>query len=622
MSLKRESRPVEIAVIDGGRLAPDVPPDRLSAADYTVKRNWRYDSGYEVEREGWQDWQPNSAIAASVSRVMGAASVEQVGEAVRANGETVPVGVANGKIYWFSWTNGLWTEIGTGYSTTPARRWQILNTGGYVVFNNGTDLPCTWVIGDAAVKPIYELREQGYACVGEITASNNMLLCWDITEILPAELDGIMNGGSPYGIVAADKVQRYAYRKVWSNIGNPRDFAAVVNGSGADSQAVLTLAWPMASFEAGDEVIVVGAGTLGGNLTTTILSIDEEEITLATNILTTVSGAAVFKSAALNSIVGFLDLEDDGSEVMRALPLQNRVVAYKSSGQIFLGYYTGDLDEPWIYDRVYSATGESRGLRFPYTLVDVAGRHHLYAGDRHFYTFSLGDNEPQIHSVLQPCEQALFFTPAAALGATARTRIFAAMNGCTSEVFFFVPGANEAAGSVLAYDFANARASSIDAAGFTSAATIRRPIGAASASREELWFLLGRDNGHTALYGASNLTVITRARFGAAFDRVLESGLIHFGAPFEEKDVRSYVVVADQVAALTVVISATDRPSKAVSTLATVSLNGTSQPTIHYLHARRAYFKDRITCAAGVGLRISSRMWDAAIVPARGQTKT
>lgn len=624
MPVKREYKAIEINVVDGGVLAPDYPPDRIGQADYRAKENWRYDNGAEVEREGWADYRPNAAIAATTSRAMGT-EVVQIGEAVRANGEAVPVGVSADKIYYWNWTTGAWTQIGSGYSTTPARRWQIVSLGSYVVFNNGTDLMCSWVIGDAAVTPNYEFREQGYACVDDISESNGMLLCFGITEILPAELSGILNGADPYGLVDASKVQRVAYRKLWSNIGNPRDFAATVPATGTAGTPTLTLDWPMASFQNGDELTIVGAGAAGGNLVANISNIVGTTVTLDTNLVTSVTGGATQKTTALNSVVGYLDLEDDGSEILRGMPLQNRVVVYKSSGQIFVGYYTGDLDQPWIYDRVYAPRDKPRTMRFPYTLVDVGGRYHLYAGERHFYTFSLGSQEPQIHPVLRHCERTLFFDKIAAYTtdySTIKNQVYAAVNGCTSEVFFSFPAASLLVAHALVYDFENERASTVTEFDFTCAATVRKPTALKTSDQQEMYFIMGRSNGRVATYGRTNLNLLTMTRYGAAFDRILESGHLGFGQPRHEKALRSYEVVSQLAdAQISVTLYGIDRTAKAWNTLDTFTLNGVGEgglKTAHYLYA---YFKDRITSNSGLGARISGRVWDVGLVPGQGITK-
>jgi hypothetical protein len=333
-----------------------------------------------------------------------------------------------------------------------------------------------------------------------------------------------------------------------------------------------------------------------------------------------VTGGATQKTAALNSVVGYLDLEDDGSEILRGMPLQNRMIVYKSSGQIFVGYYTGDLDQPWIYDRVYGPRDKPRSMRFPYTLVDVGGRYHLYAGERHFYTFSLGSQEPQIHPVLRHCERTLFFTPVAASTAdysTIKNKVYAAVNGCTSEVFFSAPGV-----AALAYDFENERASTVTDFDFTCAATIRKPVALKTSDQQEIYFVMGRDIGRVATYGRTNLNLLTMARFSASFSRTLESGYLSFGQPRHEKALRSYEAVSQLAAApIYITLYGTDHPTKAFTTLDIFSLNTAGGPAIRHTHFLFNYFKDKIVSSSGLGARVSGRTLEVGLVPGQGITK-
>jgi hypothetical protein len=296
------------------------------------------------------------------------------------------------------------------------------------------------------------------------------------------------------------------------------------------------------------------------------------------------------------------------------------MVVYKSSGQIFVGYYTGDLDQPWIYDRVYAPRDKPRSMRFPYTLVDVGGRYHLYAGERHFYTFSLGSQEPQIHPVLRHCERTLFFTPVAASTAdysTIKNKVYAAVNGCTSEVFFSAPGV-----AALAYDFENERASTITDFDFTCAATIRKPVALKTSDQQEMYFVMGRSNGRVATYGLTNLNLLTMTRYGAGFTRTLESGYLSFGQPRHEKALRSYEVVSQLAGAFIVAtLYGTDNTVRAWTTLDSFGLNGDDGQSIHHTHFLKNYFKDKIVSVSGEGARISGRIWDVGLVPGQGITK-
>jgi hypothetical protein len=82
----------------------------------------------------------------------------------------------------YSLYNGDWAIIGSGFSEN-ARRWQWVNINGYIVLNNGVDLPVTFRVEDAEAVPIYELRETGVASVGWISSYNGVLFCSDIRQL-------------------------------------------------------------------------------------------------------------------------------------------------------------------------------------------------------------------------------------------------------------------------------------------------------------------------------------------------------------------------------------------------------------------------------------------------------
>lgn len=86
-----------------------------------------------------------------------------------------------GQTYFADGPEG-WMQIGSGFSPN-GNRWEAVGVNGYLVLNNGVDLPMTYNLQESVVKPIYELREQGIACVGTIAAQDGILCCMDISQI-------------------------------------------------------------------------------------------------------------------------------------------------------------------------------------------------------------------------------------------------------------------------------------------------------------------------------------------------------------------------------------------------------------------------------------------------------
>ena len=68
-----------------------------------------------------------------------------------------------------------WVTIGTGYSPF-GQRWQAVTLNGYLILNNAVDLPCWYIYGDAAVTPMYQLREVVWRGVGRIAEGVQRLL--------------------------------------------------------------------------------------------------------------------------------------------------------------------------------------------------------------------------------------------------------------------------------------------------------------------------------------------------------------------------------------------------------------------------------------------------------------
>ncbi|MDQ5978465.1 MAG: hypothetical protein QG602_1439, partial [Verrucomicrobiota bacterium] len=403
MPVKRELVPFPVKLSDGSRLLPDLPAGTIGPANFDEKINFVSEIGEVRKRAGWDypaptdDW-----LGDGLADFADGQPAEEIDAVRRPNGTYAIVGCGAGLIKYFDYDTNQWVQIGSGYSTAydaGFRWWQIVDVAGYAVFNNGRDLLCTWQVGDVAVTPLYEFREAGYASCGLICEYvDGVLMCADILEINDASMAAVMNDPLPYKtIVDGATTTRITFRRVWSNEGDPRDFAATVPGTVAASSTALTLAWPMASLAIGDEIIINGAGTSGGNLTTTIGNISGVNVTLDDAAVTTATAQDVYLSTAESSIVGYDDIEDDGSAIVMQIPLKTQLITFKASGHIWQTYYTGDLDTPFAKDRVTKKRGVAP--RFPRAVVCVTNDNNeeylVFPGAKHFYRFDLGSQAPQ-----------------------------------------------------------------------------------------------------------------------------------------------------------------------------------------------------------------------------------
>lgn len=168
----------------------------IGAADYVQKTNWRREQDSEIRREGWIDFSPIAAIA-NQNVYDAALTCIKLVELVRGDGTKAIIGLSRSAVRLFSNSAGTWSTIGSGYSSS-GKRWQTVMINGTLVANNGIDLPFFYNVGDAAVTPMYELREVGISAVGRIAENNGFLIVADITEIRSAQLDHWMNGYASY----------------------------------------------------------------------------------------------------------------------------------------------------------------------------------------------------------------------------------------------------------------------------------------------------------------------------------------------------------------------------------------------------------------------------------------
>ena len=193
---------IEIKPANGGRLLPGLSADNISIADYGIKRDWRRVLDAERRAEGYDKFRLNPALSAALQATLPTAGkVTVIAQATLASGRSeVIAGTAttlykcnleNGDYYdsdyfdgdYFETNTGIfWVKIGDGFSA-GGKRWEVVTVGNYLALNNGVDLPVTYRVGEDAVKPIYELREQGIASIGTIAEQNGILVCADIRQI-------------------------------------------------------------------------------------------------------------------------------------------------------------------------------------------------------------------------------------------------------------------------------------------------------------------------------------------------------------------------------------------------------------------------------------------------------
>ena len=630
MPVRRNYVSVPVKIASGGKLLPDMPAGSIGPANFDEKVNFVSELAAVRKRAGWDMPAPTDDWLATLMWSFDASvPCEAIRGVRRPNGTYAIVAAGGGLIKAFSYSLDSWVTIGSGFSTqfnAGFRYWQIEDIAGYAIFNNARDLPCWWQIGDAGVTPLWEFREAGYASAGGMVEYvDGVLMFHDILEINDADFSALMNGADPYQtIVDGATTTRITYRRVWSNVGDPTDFAVNVPGSvnAYTGATELTLSWPLASLSPGDTIVILGAGTSGGNLQTTIDTIAGVTVTLIDPAITTVTDAEVSRPTDIDSIAGYDDIEDDGSAIAVQIPLKTQLMSFKASGNIWQTYYTGDLDTPFAKDRVTKKPGVAPA--FPRAVVNITNDNNeeyiLFPGAKHFYRLDLGSQAPQQEPLFMGAEKELFFSRIKGLGPY---DVWAADNTCTDEVFFAYLwddyysgyyGSNRA----IAYKYAKQCESISEVSGFnfTCAATVQKPLAGFLCDEVESWFLMGDGNGVITQYGETNLEVLTRQRYGENFEASLGGGLF---SPQPASDNGTYLrrfslspSNPDSSRATTVTIFGAGAANVEPVALETKTLTDPQFPGCMGLHYRKPFYKYRLVSSADSELRISEFIWRVA----------
>lgn len=192
-----------------------------------------------MRREGYIKFSPLAVIANQHVFDAALTCIKTV-ELVRPNGDKLIIGFARTLVKKFNPIAGTWDTIGSGYSAN-GKRWKTVTINGTLIANNGIDLPFYFNVPDAAVTPMYELREVGVASVGRICENNGFLIIADITEIKADLLQAFMRGWSSYAFVDATS------RSASFTIG-PSNIGTLYNVTTGATNRVATLPVATADF--------------------------------------------------------------------------------------------------------------------------------------------------------------------------------------------------------------------------------------------------------------------------------------------------------------------------------------------------------------------------------------
>jgi hypothetical protein len=589
-----------VRATQGGRLMNIPSVDNVGVGNYSIKTNWRRENDAEVPREGHLPFKGNITLSNDTAQTLSIGSdIIGMFEATRPNGDRAIVAASKTTIYRFDYATGTWLTIGSGFSANTTY-WEGEQLDGYLILNNGIDLPVTFRVESSAVSPIYEMRENGIASVGHISVHNGFLVCADISEVVSSYLPTLMNSATPYGLVGSAYVNRIRYKLLWSDYGAPRNWSPVVLGTiQSATKNKVTLAFPMPiTFGVGSKLAVIGAGpngtTLGGQAGyddgVTVTAVNGAEITLnltAEFSLTYPLTVSVTRFADVSTFAGSSSIKDDSSAILAVRSLKQILVVYRETG-IWIGRYTGSVETPFQFRPAYKGPNV---LAHPRAIADIDGDYHLFVGPDCVYRFD-GAGSPSVHRTTTDASALLFDSITANPSASAE-KVFASHNSITREWWFHYSG------GVLAYSYLYDSCSTIDTP-YTAAVIVRKP----NSTDNIPWFVTAA-GGKVLQYAVLDSGPICYTRSSVAgvttpVTCVLKRGEVTLNDDESEKDLNSYMPLFAAIPQVTgsqliVTLFGRDNIAQTPDTLCAVSVEDATRHPLIETFFRNVYFSDSIT---------------------------
>jgi hypothetical protein len=499
-------------------------------------------------------------------------------------------------------------ETAGDYFANEVINWEAVVVNSTLYLNNGKDLPIVFREEWDKVIPLMELRENPayrVAAVGTISEFMGFLMLGDIQQIAPSDWEDWMKGDDPYGPVldsysyqAGDtRVNRSAYSIIWSYAGNGARYGTALFGTMQAGTNEFISKYPLRTetfgeytqdkphpyitFPVDEEVVIVGAGTtiteingkeIGGVLgysasdvsysrihigsvtdngddTQTYRIVDRDgnpvnaqtsitDADLATPVMNSTTGYMI-RLDSIGKLTSVVDLVDDGSRILKMKTLVDRLMIYRDTG--YMTAIRVNTSEVFQFERRYTGP---RVVDCRNTLIDVAGRYHVFMGFTGIYQTDRAASQPKL---LQPMEKGTRFWEE--LSGDVSERVFTIDNSETREVFFCTPT------ETFAFDYETNTVSRIDQV-FTAGSQITRPY--TSKKVEHRWIVLAvsdaiknipyfKDDSDDIYhfmvrYGKGPDSYQVYNRYGNEYRSILQSGLIDFTDQFNDKDIRSYAL--------------------------------------------------------------------------------
>ena len=196
---------VSFMATEGGHLvAGSNSADTAGGQNYVEKLNFRRESDGEVRREGWD----LMSISDSADSILPDDNPVRLLYQFSSEEKEVLIAAAGRKIFRYNERLGQWVTIAENlqsldhqsYEHPDAIRWEAVPIDGYLILNNGVDLPLFYREDWPCAFPMYSVRERGIIRVGTIAEFDGRLWMADVEYFEERVFDSWMNlADEPYG---------------------------------------------------------------------------------------------------------------------------------------------------------------------------------------------------------------------------------------------------------------------------------------------------------------------------------------------------------------------------------------------------------------------------------------
>lgn len=699
--------PVTVKPGQGGDLVTRMAFDNVGPANYTIKRDWRRVMDSEIRREGDVLFYPNTGIAIGTQPTppTDGSPITLIHHARKPDGKTaLIVGTQDQLFRFYSFEDGEVYAGDTGgsgvYATgvyedisgswisiwsspnAAGHRWEAVEVSGKTVFNNGSDLPMLYDVSWDAVKPIYELREQGIARVGTIGEFNGALFCGDISEVIDTDLPAWMTGRSSAdavtitmsaGFITASgsffKSTDVGQTIIFKNTGEYATITSFFSATHVQIDRSFSITVPTFVTVAGLYNYYPGtvnrvqyailwsnfgnaadfASVITGNMTVgsfnAVLDFPAWSFQPGDEILVEGAGDAgsaldaIILSINYNHTVLTLDTaaitEADEQAVEKASALSSisgeEDLEDDGSAILRITQLQGRmvvLKDTGIF--LGAATGDATNP-FQFSIVYRGTKtifwQWMMENINGTYLLFAGKNEFftfDLSSLLPQVHPKMrlcsdiFYSNVT--DETLNDQCFSAINEITAEVWFTFP--NSTTDKAICYDY-KYESVSTSAAAYTATGTIKKPVAGVSVGAEENWFIMAHAN-NILQYGLTDVTPGIWTRNTANYDSLLKSGYVDFGDGFNEKDLRAHVVYFGNVspAPIELTMFGARNANEPPQTLFVRSIAAPTYKNLTSTYFKKIYFQDQLrVTGSAANCELTARTFQPAVIQSQSTTR-